>query len=204
MILAEPKGPAKVLKDLLNTLVTDLIVTRAEAGPEVPPPPSGQVSAEPTATRPEGGGVMARAAEPMSERPSGGAITAMRPPNSAASIREGGSLPEQQATQHDSTPTAQEAAARVTERNAPLRAEQPAALSDQTNTADQSMAKAEPQVARSVDVTGRLAARGTPMRTRRIGRGRAAWYEHPGRTASGATSMRVHRLERPRCHNLAP
>jgi rare lipoprotein A len=187
MILAEPKGPAKVLKDLLNTPVNELLVTRAEAGPDVPPPPSGQAPAELAATQP--GAVMARAAEPISERPTGGDVTNMPPPRAAASIREGGDLPGEHASEHRSAanfPQEVAASPRATEHAEPLRPEQPAVRSDQRNPG-QSMARADPQPARSTDVRGRLVASDTPMRNRRIARGRAAWYEHPGRTASGET-----------------
>jgi rare lipoprotein A len=177
MILPEPKGPAKVLKDLLNTPVKELLVTKAEAGPDVPSPPSGQGSAELSASRQEPDAVMARAAEPILERPTGGDVTTMPPPRAAASIGEGGDLPSEPAPQHHAQLPQQAAASpRAPERTEPLR--------PQTVPTEQGT-RAEPQPARSTEVRGRPAA--NDMGPRRIGKGRAAWYQHPGRTASGET-----------------
>jgi hypothetical protein len=76
VIFAQPKGPAKVLKELLTTPVKELLVSRAEAEPEqlpsrspVPEPvrptgdPAGMQSAQGIASVP------GRNADPVSERP---------------------------------------------------------------------------------------------------------------------------------------
>jgi len=140
MILAEPKGQAKVLVDLLNTPVAEIVVPRAKAGPEGPAQSGGVASA--TAT------VLAREAAPMAERPVGDATLA-----SVVPPAEDGSLP------HSSNATSHQPQ-QVTASPAPVG-------SDAQVSSPMTTAPTAPKVGRRVAV------------------GRAAWYQHPGRTASG-------------------
>lgn len=83
IVFAEPKGPAKVLKELLDTPVKELLVSRAEAGPDVPPPLAQDTTAStsPAAAAPGDASVPTRAADPVSERPPAANITAMPGPS---------------------------------------------------------------------------------------------------------------------------
>jgi rare lipoprotein A (peptidoglycan hydrolase) len=65
LLLAEPKGPAKVLRDLLNTPVKELVVSKAEA--ETDPPPAREQPDRPASQSIST--IPARSAEPTSERP---------------------------------------------------------------------------------------------------------------------------------------
>ena len=65
LLLAEPKGPAKVLRDLLNTPVKELVVSKAEA--ETDPPPAQEQPDRPASQSIST--IPARSAEPTSERP---------------------------------------------------------------------------------------------------------------------------------------
>lgn len=88
---AEPKGPAKVLRDLLKTPVKELLVSRAEAGPDGPPsqgaaaapPQPGNAPSEPTS-------VPARAADPLSERPRVAEAPPELPPTAAPPVEPHG------------------------------------------------------------------------------------------------------------------
>lgn len=147
MIVAEPKGAAKVLKDLLTTPVQELLVSRAEAGPDVPPPPApdevASVSPSADAAPAETASVPARSPDPLSERPAGDEVV-------SATISV--AAPEQERERSVSR--------EVVSPTEPSRNEQIA--------------------------TGVTAGRnGNLQGGRRIAGGRAAWYQHPGRTASG-------------------
>jgi rare lipoprotein A len=151
--IAEPKGPAKVLKDLLNTPVKELLVSRAEAGPDVPPPPEAQTNApSPTETA----SVPVRAADPVAERPPADVVASAPGPIAlqAEPRPEVGSQPEQ----------------------APAPPAPAQTIAAAEPIPDQRSASPEPPARSGPAAQGRL-----------IGAGRAAWYEHPGRTASGET-----------------
>ena len=143
IILAEPKGPAKVLVDLMNTPVAELLIPRAEAEPEVSPRAGEVPSAQATGTAT----VAAREAQPMAERPSGSDV----------------------ATLLNAPPPDKGTLTTVETSGAP---EQPAA-----STVPRA---SEPQVSAPMTT-----APTTPKVGRRLATGRAAWYQHPGRTASG-------------------
>jgi rare lipoprotein A len=157
--MAEPKGPAKVLKDLLNTPVQELIVSRAEAGPEVPPPGNGRAEAAPPAATDEPPAVPVRAADPIAERP---------PADRVASAPAPIAVPAPEP-----------------------RPEQPAAIPPDASTRSRpepppTVATAEPPRAEPSPATSSEGERGTGgAQGRRIAAGRATWYQHPGRTASG-------------------
>jgi rare lipoprotein A len=143
IIMAEPKGPAKVLMDLLATPIQDLLVSPAEAGPDVASLPAAQDPARPADPPTETASVPVRAADPLAERPAVEGIATMPAPGSAPEL----------------TPAEEIAAAATGE----PRSEQPSPSPQQAQTG----------------VNAKQA--------RRIGAGRAAWYQHPGRTASGET-----------------
>jgi len=70
---SEPKGPAKMLKEFLTMPVKELLVSRAEAEPQLPPP-SEALEAGPSegperAASPQMALVPGRHAEPLAERP---------------------------------------------------------------------------------------------------------------------------------------
>jgi rare lipoprotein A len=156
--MAEPKGPAKVLKDLLNTPVQELIVSRAEAGPEVPPPGTGRAeSGLPVATE-EPASVPVRAADPVAERPPADRVASAPAPIAVPAPEP---RPEQLAVSPSDAP------ARPRPEPAPV------------------VAAAEPPRGEPSTATSSEGTRNTDAaQDRRIAAGRAAWYQHSGRTAS--------------------
>ena len=193
IIFAEPKGPAKVLKDLLNTPVKELLVSRAEAGPEVPEAGASTVSQAGNAT-PGPASVLARAADPISERPTDADVASMTAPTTAQSIREGAVPPQDKAdAQSEAADTPREVAAAPPPQLEPERVEvrperaasrpEKAATSTRPMNAHESSSQSPGRRSSSAQVRSTQ-----PLREgRRIGTGRAAWYQHPGRTASGET-----------------
>jgi rare lipoprotein A len=159
LAIAEPKGPAKVLKDLLTTPIKELLVSRAEAGPEVPPPQD----AAPAATA----SVPVRAADPLAERPRADKVATVPAPMPPAASEAAQPPPGAQAGPPAEPASRPEAA--------PARSLAPTLNRERVaETAPQSRANPERMEARAAAASGR-----------RIGAGRAAWYQHPGRTASG-------------------
>lgn len=148
------KRLVQVLRDLLNTPVEELLISRAEAGPDVPPPPAtsdvaltlnGQIDRS----------LVDRPANHLLER---------APAESLASLERSATAPT--AVEH-----------------------QPARLQSQTEAHEppkQEIDRLRDLAAapdRLSPITGAPNAR--PAIEQRLGRGRAAWYQHPGRTASG-------------------
>jgi rare lipoprotein A len=159
--IAEPKGPAKVLKDLLNTPVKELLVSRAEAGSNVPPPETGIAEPRPSGATAEAPPVPVRAADPVAERPPADRVASAATPMAIPAPEP---RPEQPAT-----PPLEVAAAPPPEPAQAMAAAEPP--------------RAEPPSAsRPEEVQNADAGQG-----RRIATGRAAWYQHSGRTASGET-----------------
>jgi rare lipoprotein A len=151
LAIAEPKGPAKILKELITTPITELLFSRAEAGPDAPPP---EARAAPAPS--DAAAVPVRAADPIAERPPADTVAAA-PPRPAIAPAQ----PAPAGSPSDRAPQPREV-----ETLAATPAVQPPPASR--------AAEAEP-------------SRPSPASTggRRIASGRGAWYEHPGRTASG-------------------
>jgi rare lipoprotein A len=202
IIFAQPKGPAKVLKELLTTPVTELLVSRAEAEPEQAPSGSqepGRVPVRPAAdlagmqSAQDIASVPSRNADPVSERP---------PPENAVT---GTPLADQVATprpEPDGATAGQHIAAERDE-TAHEQGTLPSRLEDVAETAaapaGHPVDVARPQTGTAPSLA-RAEAGGTQAnaasrasrpqamttgRSRRIATGRASWYQHPGRTASG-------------------
>jgi rare lipoprotein A len=164
LTIAEPKGPAKVLKELLTTPLKELLVSRAEAGPEVPPPPPEAAPAPADAAA-----VPVRAAEPLAERPPAEQVAAAPSPTPPAP-------PEPPAPAEPLPSPPVEAAPQAVP--AQSLAAAPPAMREPRRAEPAPEARAETVQPKA----SALAANG-----RRIGAGRATWYQHPGRTASGET-----------------
>jgi rare lipoprotein A (peptidoglycan hydrolase) len=141
LAIAEPKGPAKILKDLITTPITELLFSRAEAGPDAPPP---EARAAPVPS--DAAAIPVRAADPMVERPPADAVAA---------------APTRLATEPAQPGSAGSPADQAPERRG-------------AETLAAAPAETDPSRPGSVASGGR-----------RIASGRGAWYEHPGRTASG-------------------
>ena len=148
LAIAEPKGPAKILKELVTTPITELLFSRAEAGPDAPPPEARAAPAPSDAVA-----VPVRAADPIAERPPADTVAAA-PARLATEPAQPGS-PAERAPE----PRAAETLAAA-----------PAVQAPPTPRA----AETEPSRPSPAEAVGR-----------RIASGRGAWYEHPGRTASG-------------------
>jgi rare lipoprotein A len=169
LTIAEPKGPAKVLKELITTPIAELLFSRAEAGPEAPPPDAPRTEASAAPVPPDPAAVPVRAADPVAERPPVDAVAAAQPPL-PAEPGPAGSPP-------DPAPPP-----RAAETVAAAPAVQPAPREAETVAAAPAAQPApEPRAA------GAEQSAPSPARAggRRIASGRGAWYEHPGRTASG-------------------
>jgi rare lipoprotein A (peptidoglycan hydrolase) len=151
LAIAEPKGPAKILKDLITTPITELLFSRAEAGPDAPPP---EARAAPVPS--DAAAIPVRAADPMVERPPADAVAAA-PTRLATELAQPGPA---------GSPADQAPERRGAETLAAAPAVQPAAAPRAAET--------EPSRSGPAGAGGR-----------RIASGRGAWYEHPGRTASG-------------------
>ncbi len=186
IVFAEPKGPAKVLKELLDTPVKELLVSRAEAGPDVPPPPAQDVTAStgPAAATPGGASVPARAADPVSERPPAENIAAA-PGQSVGQESVASRTGAQNEAQAPHEPSARRDVALAP---AATPAKEKASTPDDSGRLSRDVAasaKDEPRDG-SRRIGEELPGATKTMRTaRRLANGRAAWYEHPGRTASG-------------------
>jgi rare lipoprotein A len=169
LTIAEPKGPAKVLKELITTPIAELLFSRAEAGPEAPPPDAPRAEASAAPVPPDPAAVPVRAADPVAERPPVDAVAAAQPPLPAEPGPAGSppdpAPPPRAAETVDAAPPVQPAP-REAETVAAAPAAQPAP---------------EPRAA------GAEQSAPSPARAggRRIASGRGAWYEHPGRTARG-------------------
>ncbi len=195
LIFAEPRGPAKVLKDLLNTPVKELLVSRAEAGPDVPSPVDDAVES-PARTDAPPPTVPARIPDPVSERPPA-EIVATTVPGTGVS-----QAPEPLSAQ--ATPTQDGLGLQQTEPDGPMDVSAgPPPTSDiptSTRAAGVEQISAAPKEEKRSQPAARLernalesrelreqrpAASATVRKGRQIATGRATWYEHPGRTASG-------------------
>jgi rare lipoprotein A len=180
---AQPKGPTKVLKDLLNTPVMDLLVPKAEAGDE--DSKAAQESAPTHApTVPMTAAVSPRAADPVAERPaaednvstagSGAAgptatqdQSAPRPPSDFALVLPPDPTPPQISAPETTASTGTPAPAAHAEPSDQAAVRLPDEHASETRTGE-----------RRIDRTGSATGQ-------RVGRGYASWYQHPGRTASG-------------------
>lgn len=195
IVFAEPKGPVRVLGKLLNTPVQDLLIPRAEAGPEAPQgdlraaSSSGAPASEQSPPSPaqNSAAVPARDPDPIIERPSGEQVASIPAPDPAANRPASRVTPPLP----DAAPAQDRAEAPVPPVPASPQANAPEELAASGSPAANTHEVAEPP-------TRAAAASGAPTpesvqpggaptvrESRRIGGGRAAWYEHPGRTASG-------------------
>ena len=184
---AQPKGPAKVLKELLNTPINELLVSRAEAGPDQPKPGVPEESA-PTpnvavAAVSENAPVPPRAAEPLSERPPAERLATLPAAAPSPSVEqqlrpspEPGALSSELIASAPPTPDPTEAPP-PSEQTASTRA--PSSEAAQHGEHSAALASPRGKNPQHADTTG--AVKGGL----KIGRGYAAWYQHPGRTASG-------------------
>jgi rare lipoprotein A len=194
MIFAEPKGPVKVLKDLLNTPVKELLVSRAEAGADVPSPVDGSVPPERpllTDSSLDPAVVPTRRANPVSERPPA-EIAAALPGAGASQVFE--PVPAQDSGPLENPAPQQLVSERPAEVSAaPAPSEPPEVLTETRGTrVDQIAAAPQPAAptdSAAPDVRNTSAqapvASATEPEGGEIAKGPATWYEHPGRTASG-------------------
>ena len=196
---AQPKGPAKVLKELLTTPVKELLVSRAEAEPEQPPSASQKPVSEPARPTADPAGTQSaqdivsapgRNPDPVSERPPpattvtetarADSVATPRPePDVAAARREQG---RPSSRQEDVAETSAAAAGPPLDVARPQTTSAPSPV--QANTGDNQASVAS----RAPERRGTSGLRPETMTTpssRRIATGRATWYQHPGRTASG-------------------
>jgi hypothetical protein len=202
LLFSEPKGPAKVLRDLLNTPVKDLVFSRAEAESDVSTPASG----DGPATALEATSVPARVAEPTSERPlPETAITTPAPSAQAIEPPQRIEPAEQQdapspvfpaspqqlpSDPERGRPKQSEAAGQHPAPKQPGKAAAPGPLLESeaspVGRAEKGRARAEVPPTRVRQPRMRVKARKTGAKAGlHIATGRALWYEHPGRTASG-------------------
>ena len=203
-----PKGPAKVFKEFLRMPAKELLVSRAEAEPQVP----GSSTPREAAPQPERspdihteqpGQQMAlvpgRAAEPLVERPPPEAAVSapgrIDRPDERAPEQDRGAAPQVHTpapalTQHDQ-PAVQEGTAGSAPVQSSMDATRPqepgpAPVAKEAKLATEQAnrdggERGQPRSLRNPEPAA-TADRPAP---RRIGTGRATWYQHPGRTASG-------------------